>query len=119
MSNESAIKKLEAFMLDNGWSADLVELTAKTIRLRQAVLPSIYLTDDYPRAGCRILIDVPGRGCDSWVVGIDAPREYDIPFLERYGAKSLETALLIAGDLASGRQVPKHYNDGGYPSSTS
>lgn len=63
-------------------------------------LPKIYYTDDYPREGCTIAIEVDGS---SFSVLVYPPKDMrrDIP-LEVYHAESLDYALMIVRSWLSG-----------------
>lgn len=80
-------------------------------------LPEIYYTNDYPREGCKIEIEIPkaiaprNRG---WGVTVFAPDNYRtddgrrVP-LAQYAAASLAGALIVAECEGSSSPVPADY----------
>lgn len=70
-------------------------------------LPGIYLTDNYPREGCQVCIDIQKRSC---AVSVFAPQEYGhITPLEIYMCSGPINAGWVAGLVASGKKVPVNY----------
>ncbi|MBR8221273.1 hypothetical protein [Burkholderia ambifaria] len=65
-----------------------------------------YLGDDYPREGCSIAVKL-GSG---FTIEMRAPGR-ELP-IETYGCRDLKSMLLVVECLASGRVVPKGYNQG-------
>lgn len=68
---------------------------------------SIYLTDDYPRDGCLIVVKLSTSG---FVIEMRAP---DIePPIEIYGCHEPAAMLQVVECLATGKCVPRGYNRG-------
>lgn len=85
----------------------------RSVKINTEKLDPIYCTDDYPREGCRIIIDIPGDTPGrNWHVGISPPKKFNFlqSYLESYAASSLKGALTVARCLAKGEAVPKNYH---------
>lgn len=73
-------------------------------------LDEIYYTEDYPRAGCRVLITA-GKGPSlGWRVDIYPPEKYGmVRALETYWARDAIHAAWVAAKLLTGERLPKRY----------
>ncbi|MCY0854303.1 hypothetical protein [Cupriavidus sp. D39] len=67
----------------------------------------IYLTDDFPRDGCTIAIDIQGT---SYGIALFAPGRKSHP-IEVYSCRTSEALQVLVECLATGRKVPKGYRE--------
>lgn len=69
----------------------------------------IYATDDFPRDGCRIVIDVLASG---YGVNLFSPGAPSLP-IEIYSCRTSESLSVLVSCLATGAPVPRGYRDFG------
>lgn len=67
----------------------------------------IYLTDDFPRDGCVISIDIQGT---SYGIALFAPGRKSHP-IEVYSCRSSEALQVVVECLATGKKVPSNYRE--------
>lgn len=74
--------------------------------------PALYTTDDFPRIGCVIAVDITEGGFTIAIYPPYAKPKGGQP-VEVYGCRTLSVAGMVMDCLASGRPVPKGYNGRG------